>query len=73
MALLALVQNLITRLTGFVTYIATLPWVDLLAVSVSFDLISPSARVISVNPSNRSATQNLAQTRKGKNTAGKDF
>ena len=48
MALLALVQNLITRLTGWVTYIATLPWIDLLAVSVSIDLISPSARVTSV-------------------------
>ena len=48
MALLALVQNLITRLAGWVTCIATLPWIGLLALSVSIDLISPSARVTSV-------------------------
>ena len=48
MALLALVQNLITGLTGFVTIIATLPWIGLLALSVSIDLISPSARDTSV-------------------------
>ena len=43
-----LVQNLITRLTGWVTCIATLPWIALLVVWVSIDLISPSARDTSV-------------------------
>ena len=48
MALFALVQNLITRLPGWVTCIATLPWIVLLALSVSIGLVSPSARVTSV-------------------------
>ena len=48
MALLELVQNFTTRLTGWVTCISTLPWIALLALSVSIDLLSPSARVTSV-------------------------
>ena len=46
--LLALVRNMTTRLTGWVTCIATLPWIALLALSVSIGLVSPSARVTSV-------------------------
>ena len=48
MALLALVKNLTTRLTGWVTCIATLPWIVLLALSVSIGLVSPSAGFTSV-------------------------
>ena len=48
MALLELVQNFTTRLIGWVTCIATLPWIALLALSFSIDLVSSSARVTSV-------------------------
>ena len=46
MALLALVRNLTTRLTC--TCIATLPWIALLALSASIELVSSAARVTSV-------------------------
>ena len=39
------IQDLVPPL---VTYIATLLWIALLALSVSIDLVSPSARVTSV-------------------------
>ena len=58
MALLALVQNLTTRLTGWVTCIATLPWIVLLALSVSIGLVSPSARVTSVEFQKRHSLTN---------------
>ena len=58
LAQLALVQNLIIRWhhlhclqiwpPGCVTCIATLPWIALLALSVSIELVSSSARVTSV-------------------------
>ena len=58
MAQLALVQNLVISWhhlhclqswpPGCVTCIATLPWIALLALSVSIDLVSSSARVTSV-------------------------
>ena len=58
MAQLGLVQNLVIRWRhlhclqswpqGWVTCIATLPWIILLALSVSIELVSSSARVTSV-------------------------
>ena len=36
------------RTSGGATYIATLPWIALLALSVSIELVSSSARVTSV-------------------------
>ena len=48
MAPLALVQNWSPDGATSVTYIAILPWIALLALSVSVELVSSSARVTSV-------------------------
>ena len=67
MAQLGLVQNLVIRWRhlhclqscppGCITCIATLPWIALLALSVSIELVSSSARVTSVK-----STQGLSLT-----------
>ena len=67
MAPLALVQNLATRWrilhwlqiwpTDGATCIAAMPWIALLALSVSIEFVSSSARVTSVKFAQRSVSE----------------
>ena len=61
MAPLALVQNLVTRWRQCISYncIATLPWIVLLTLSVSIELVSSSARVTSAKFQQHSSLTHL--------------